>query len=185
MNFTLLATISLLASATGAQARRMMRATTSREVKEVPSFNETEASLRFNATVLGASIAKWKQGAGATTRSNKVSSSGGSSSKSKYTKPCDKRLALVQEALLELKGITVLPEEITKICAFQEPTDLLFPGPIALKGPKPNLGCPAPAQYGFYEEENFEGAFGDINDGHIMRLFVKYCECRDGYELDW
>ncbi len=42
------------------------------------------------------------------------------------------------------------------------------------------MGCPAlaaPAQYGFYEEEDFEAAFGDINDGHIMRLFVKYCEC--------
>ena len=153
----------------------MMRATTSREVKEVPSFNETEASLLFNATVLGASIAKWKQVAGATTSR---SSSGGSSSKSKYTKPCDKRLALVQAALLELK-ITVLPEEITAICAFQQPTSL-FPA----KGPDPNLGCPAPAEFGFYEEEDFEAAFGEIN-GRIMRLFVKYCECRDGYELDW
>jgi hypothetical protein len=183
MRFALLATISLLASATGARARRMMRATTSREVQEVPSFNETEQRLLFNATVLGASIAEWNKGAGATTTtsSNKVSSSGGSSSKSKYTKPCDKRLALVQEALLKLKTITVLPEEITAVCAFQEPTSFSL---FSAKGPNPNLGCPAPALFGFYEEEDFEEVFGDI-DGSILRLFVKYCECRDGYELDW
>ncbi len=81
MNFAFLATISLLALVTGAQARCMMHATPSREVKDVRSFNETEQRLHFNATVLGASIAKWNQGAGATTSSNKVSSSGGSSIK--------------------------------------------------------------------------------------------------------
>lgn len=154
MNFAFLATISLLALVTGAQARRMMRATPSREVKEVRSFNETEQHLHFNATVLGASIAKWNQVARATTTSsNKVSSSGGSSSK--YSKPCDKRLALVQEALTSLVNRAVSTEEITAACVFWEPTSLL-PGLPAPKGPTPNMGCLAPTGFGFYEEEDYE-----------------------------
>ena len=71
------------------------------------------------------------------------------------SKPCDKCLALVQEALTSLVNRAVSTEEITAACVFWEPTSLL-PGLPAPKGPTPNMGCLAPTGFGFYEEEDYE-----------------------------
>ncbi len=194
MNFFHLATLSLclLATAAAEQEGQVRKMTNSIVPEKQTEANMFQQRLRFEATALGAATARWKKAAaGARASTPGTGSSAGTSSmhgrSSKSAKTCDARLKMAEKAIEALPGASdVSPENIKAACSFRSSLDLSGNpnSPVPVKqNPSPNLDCPAPAIFGFFEEEEYEVYFGP-DYGRAMRQFVKYCECYQGYELD-
>lgn len=196
MNFFHLATISfcLLATAAAEQKGQVRKMSTSIVLEEKNEVNLFQQRLRFEATALGAATAKWNEAAAAGARvskpgtgSSNVAYSMGAKTKKRSAKTCDARLVMAEKAIEALPGASdVFPEDITAACTFRSSLNLsgTVNSTVPVKqNPSPNLDCPAPAIFGFFEEEEYEAYFGH-DYGYAMRQFVKYCECHQGYELD-